>query len=183
MILAPPQLAGHRRDRRQRSCLARPARRPEGRDAPLEEAERAASSNSTRQSRPRSPAPSPTIAPPPTRPAPPTGPMPRASPPSSAPSTKGPTMTIEARLAAARADAQRLRLQPEAAADPGAGRSASMPGLSRCRRQRCSSRRPRPTSSTRRADRDRAGDPARRADQMGPGASRGSIRTSTHAAQ
>jgi hypothetical protein len=36
----------------------------------------------------------------------------------------------EARLAAARAAAQRLRLNPEAAADPRPGRSASMPGLS-----------------------------------------------------
>ena len=37
---------------------------------------------------------------------------------------------FEARLAAARADARRLRLQSEAAADSGARRSASMPGLS-----------------------------------------------------
>ena len=36
----------------------------------------------------------------------------------------------EARLAAARAAAQRLRLQSEAAADLGAGRGASMPALS-----------------------------------------------------
>jgi len=36
----------------------------------------------------------------------------------------------EARLGAARAAAQRLRLHPETAADPGSGRSASMPGLS-----------------------------------------------------
>jgi hypothetical protein len=36
----------------------------------------------------------------------------------------------EARLAAARTTAQRLRLNPEAAADPGPGRSASMPALS-----------------------------------------------------
>jgi len=37
----------------------------------------------------------------------------------------------ETRLTAARADAaQRLRLNPEAAADPGAGRGASMPSLS-----------------------------------------------------
>ena len=37
---------------------------------------------------------------------------------------------FEARLAAARADARRLRLQSEAAADSRARRSASMPGLS-----------------------------------------------------
>ena len=37
---------------------------------------------------------------------------------------------FEARLAAARADAQRLRIAAQAAANPGAGRSASMPGLS-----------------------------------------------------
>jgi hypothetical protein len=36
----------------------------------------------------------------------------------------------ETRLAAARAAAQRLRLDPQATADPGAGRGASMPGLS-----------------------------------------------------
>src|ERR1051325_5541245 len=36
---------------------------------------------------------------------------------------------FEARLAAARAHAQRLRLQPKAAANPGAGRTASVPGL------------------------------------------------------
>ena len=36
---------------------------------------------------------------------------------------------FEARLAAARADAQRLRVQPEAAADSGAGRGAPMPGV------------------------------------------------------
>jgi len=36
---------------------------------------------------------------------------------------------FEARLAAARADAQRLRVQSQAAADPGAGRGAPMPGL------------------------------------------------------
>ena len=37
---------------------------------------------------------------------------------------------FETRLAAARADAQRLRLQSEAGADPGAGRSAPMPVVS-----------------------------------------------------
>jgi hypothetical protein len=37
---------------------------------------------------------------------------------------------FEARIAAARADAQRLRVRAEAAADPGAGRDSSMPGLS-----------------------------------------------------
>jgi hypothetical protein len=36
---------------------------------------------------------------------------------------------FEARIAAARADARRLRLQPRAAAHPGAGRDASMPGV------------------------------------------------------
>ena len=37
---------------------------------------------------------------------------------------------FEARLAAARAAAQRLQLNPQAAADPGAGRGAPVPGLS-----------------------------------------------------
>ncbi len=36
---------------------------------------------------------------------------------------------FEARITAARADARRLRLQPRAAVDPGAGRDASMPSL------------------------------------------------------
>ena len=36
---------------------------------------------------------------------------------------------FEARIAAARTDARRLRIQSQAAADPGAGRSASMPGI------------------------------------------------------
>ena len=36
---------------------------------------------------------------------------------------------FEARIAAARTDARRLRIQSQAAADPGAGRDASMPGL------------------------------------------------------
>jgi hypothetical protein len=37
---------------------------------------------------------------------------------------------FESRLAAARADAQRLRLQPQTAADPSASRNAPVPGLS-----------------------------------------------------
>jgi hypothetical protein len=36
---------------------------------------------------------------------------------------------FETRLAAARATAQRLRVQPKTAADPGAGRTASVPGV------------------------------------------------------
>ena len=39
------------------------------------------------------------------------------------------TDDFQARIAAARADAQRLRFRSQAAADPGAGRSASMPGI------------------------------------------------------
>jgi signal transduction histidine kinase len=83
---------------------------------------------------------------------------------------------FETRLAAARAranalGAQRLRLQPEAAADPGAGRAASLPGVPAA----AGGSRPRRRSTfwIGPTDRDRAGDPARRADQMGSTATRG----------
>ena len=78
---------------------------------------------------------------------------------------------FEARLAAARAAAERLRIQAQGPADPGARRNASVPGLS-LPPATSSSRRQRRIFSYRRADRDRASDPARRTDQMGQAAGR-----------
>jgi signal transduction histidine kinase len=81
---------------------------------------------------------------------------------------------LEARLADARARAQRLQLgQGSPAATGGSGRAAAVPaaraapprGWSCRRRKRISCLRPPPG--------DRAGDPARRADQMGDGAGGG----------
>ena len=73
--------------------------------------------------------PSPTIARARTRPAPPTRPT-HARRRRAAEHQQRTANDYEARLAAARADAQRLRLDPEGAADPRAGRGAPMPSLS-----------------------------------------------------
>ena len=74
-------------------------------------------------------------APPPNPPAPPTAPTPTASPPSSAPSPKGPNDDYETRLAAARAHAERLRLAAQAATDPGRWRSSASARLSHSHRR------------------------------------------------
>ena len=126
----PPQLAGHRRDRRQPRAR-HPARHPERRDAPLEEGRAPASSSSIGRSRPHSPT---TVAnyraaADQARAADQANPQ-RVAAEQRSHQRKDYPMTLKHALPLLALMLSACASAPQAAADPGAGGSAPVPGLS-----------------------------------------------------